>query len=24
VLDRNRANIKVDTKSEGTPRKKTE
>jgi competence protein ComEA len=24
VLDRNRANIKVDTKSEGAPRKKTE
>jgi competence protein ComEA len=24
VLDRNRANIKVDAKSEGTPRKKTE
>lgn len=24
VLDRNRANIKVDTRSEGTPRKKSE
>jgi hypothetical protein len=24
VLDRNRANIKVDTKSEGAPRKKTD
>lgn len=24
VLERNRANIKLDTKSEGTPRKKTE
>ena len=24
VLERNRANIKVDTKSEGAPRKKTE
>jgi competence protein ComEA len=24
VLDRNRANIKVDARSEGTPRKKTE